>query len=744
MRIRSHLLLLTAVVLVPGFLAAGVAVTKVRENERQAALKGLHESVRATALLVDGEVQRSLGALTALAQSRNLQTGDFEAFYEHAEAVDHKPDVWTFVLDDTATQRVNTSVPFGTPPPAPVALELVSKVLASRQPLMSDLIIVPVTKTLLTTLYVPAKASPAGTFVVAQAFSVNHWTKAAMQPEGRADWIVAVIDRTGRFIWRSHRADEYLGRDARPELVAAAAAAHSGLIRHSTLEGIDSYDAFTHSALTGWTIAVAAPVPTIEASATQAIAWLTAGVAIALGVALLAATLLSRMLLGALDTASSAARALGRGEPPQPPRTSVLEIDALNDALHDAARLLAQERRARGDVEQEREQLLENERKAREVAQDENVAKDRFLALLGHELRNPLAAIAGASDVLARGTQDRPTQQRFVALIQRQNRHLKRIVGDLLEVSRMLSGKIVLDAHPLDLADCVRSCIESLRATDRAGDYRWRLHTEQVWVCGDPVRLEQIINNLVVNAMHFSPLNGEILIAVSTQASRAVLEVGDAGPGIAPELQARIFEPFVQGPPATGRQSSGLGIGLSLVKQLVQLHDGEISVHSSGAGSGSTFVVRFPRVAAPRAAQANAAQADPSPVGLASASRVLLVDDNVDARDATAASMRSLGYDVAEAGDGDGALDSVKSRVPDIIVMDLGLPGKSGFQVATEFRALPTLRHVPLIALSGFGREPDRAAALAAGFDAHLVKPVALAELARAIEAQLALRQQGR
>ena len=491
-------------------------------------------------------------------------------------------------------------------------------------------------------------------------------------------------------------------------------------------------------------------MPTIEASATQAVAWLTAGVVIAFGVALLVATLLSRMLLGALAAASSAARALGRGEPPQPPRTSVLEVNALNDALHDAARLLTLEKSARGSAERERERLLENERTAREVAQDENVAKDRFLALLGHELRNPLAAIAGASDVLARGPQDTPTQQRFVALIQRQNRHLKRIVDDLLEVSRMLSGKIVLDANPLDLADCVRNCIESLRATDRASHYRWQVRTEPVWVCGDPVRLEQIVNNLVVNAMQFSPQNGEILVTVSTDASHAVLEVGDSGPGIAPELQARIFEPFVQGPPVAGRQSSGLGIGLSLVKQLVHLHDGEVSVCSSGAGAGSTFVVRFPRVTATHTSTAAATQAGALPLGASSACQVLLVDDNTDARETTAALMRSLGNAVLLVDDQDDVLELSRRLIAecgarvvtassasdafallrderfDLLLSDIGMPGMDGYKLIAEVRTALglTAELLPAAAISAFPRDQDRTRALQAGYQAYIVKPV--------------------
>ena len=749
MRIQSLLFQLIAVALLPGFLAAAVAVSKVRDSEREVALKALAETVRATSLLVDGEVKQSLGALSALATSTNLQTGDFQAFYDQAAAIDDKPNVWTILLDSTGTQKLNTAVPYGTPPPPPVALERVSKVIATQQPVMSDLIVGPVTGKLLTTLYVPAKPSPLGNFVVAQAFAVTHWVKEMERPADRADWIIAVIDRNGKFIWRSHRAEDFLGEPARAELVAAAAASHSGQLRLRTLEGIDSYQAFTHSDLTGWTIAAAAPVSSIDASAVQAVTYLGTGMAIALGLALLGATLVSRMLLRATDSASQAADALGRGEVPQTAATKLLEIRALNASLQNTARLLAEEKLARAEVEQERARLLQAESDARQVAQNDNVQKDRFLALLGHELRNPLAAITGASDVLTRGTKDAESRQRFVSLIQRQTRHLRRIVDDLLDVSRMLTGKIVLDTRPLDLANCVRDCVEALRATPRAGDYQWVLRTDPIWIQGDAIRIEQIINNLVVNAMNFSPLHAEIVIAVRALGPHALLEVSDAGPGVAPELRTVIFEPFKQGPPMVGRQSTGLGIGLSLVRQLVQLHGGEISVRSSGMGDGSTFVAQFALTAPPLLPASQDEQAKSlHPDAAASASEltdgdhhapssaryVLLVDDNADAREASAALLRSLGHEVAEAGDGIAALESARRRTPDVIVMDLGLPGKSGMEVAAEIKALPTLRHVPLIALSGYGQERDRTEALAAGFDEHLVKPVTLGELASAIE----------
>ncbi len=731
MRIRSNLLLLAAIVLIPGFLAAGIAVQQVRTNEREAALHGLRETVRATALLVDGQVQRSIGALTALGNSPHLQTGDLEAFYAQARAIDLPPDVWTLLLDETGTQRLNTIVAFATPPPLPPAGERVAQVLGGRNPLVTDVFVGPVTGKLVTTIYLAAKPSPAGRFVVAQAFSVEHWKKTAMQPQGRTDWIVAVIDRNGKFISRSHLADELLGRPARPELVAAAAASNDGLIRHKTLEGTDAYDAFTHSALTGWTIAVAAPVETIEASATQAVGWLAVGVASALAVALLGASLLSRTLIRALEMASASARALGAGQLPAPRRTSVHEVDVLNEALGDAGRALAAERGAREVVEAERGRLLANERTAREAAQRENAAKDQFLALLGHELRNPLAAIAGASEVMTRRTPDEATKARFLGIIQRQNRHLTHIVDDLLEVSRMLSGKIALLLRPLDLADCVRSCVDALRLTERAEGYRLSVRADDVWIDGDAVRIEQIVNNLVTNALKFSPSGSEIDIVVEADDGSASIEVTDPGAGIAPEFAERIFEPFVQGPPLAGRQASGLGIGLALVRQLVELHGGEIRMRSAGPGHGSTFAVRLPRIAPPATPRRR------ENAGRASAGcRVLLVEDNSDARETMVALLTLLGYAIDAAADGPQALQLATARTPDVIVLDLGLPGMNGYQIAAEMRRVDALRCTPLIALSGYGQERDRQATADAGFDAHLVKPVDPDALVRVIEQQ--------
>lgn len=726
MRIRSQLLLIAALLFIPGLLGAIVAVEKVREGERQAALRGLSETVRATALLVEGEIQRSVGALTALGQSDHLRTGNLQAFYEQAMAVNQPPNVWTLLFDETGAQLLNTAVPYGTPPPEAQAQSRIAQTLTTQRLLVTDLNLGRVSGKMVTTLYLPARTHAGKRYVVAQAVAVDHWKRAAMQPQGRDDWIVAVIDRNGRFIARNHGGDGMLGSAARPELVAAAAAANDGLIRHSTLENVEAYDAFTHSKLTGWTIAVAAPVSAIEASATQAVGWLVASAGLALAATAAAALYLGRTFVRVIESASEAARRVGQGEQPEITPTSIQEVNMLFDALQDAGRRVAAEQASREQAEAERSKLLGKEMALREAAQNQNAAKDQFLALLGHELRNPLAAISGATAMLASGRGGAPAQDRFLQIIQRQNRHLTHIVDDLLEVSRLMSGKITLDLSLLNLADCVRHCVDSQRAADGANGYELRVVSEDVWVKGDLVRLEQIVNNLTANSLKYSAAGSVVRLSVRARGDEAVIEVSDTGSGIAAEFLPHVFEPFVQGPPLAGRLASGLGIGLALVKQLTELHGGSVSAYSAGTGRGATFTVCLPRV--------EAGVAGPAPaIETAAPRRILLVEDNADAMESMLALLEMMGHAVVPARDGDEALAACAQQRFDLVLMDVGLPGRSGYEIATELRRQPGFQQLPLIALTGYGQASDRGRALAAGFDEHLVKPVQPATLARTI-----------
>ncbi len=740
MRIRSQLVLMTVAVLAPVLLATSFSIGKIRDDAREATLRGLRETVRATALTVDRDVHGSLSALKVLGNSENLDDRNLEKFYRQAAALNQLPDVWTMLFDRQGVQVVNTLLPYGTPPAHPPALEPVTQVMASQKALVTDVSVGPASGKILTTVYSPAAAAGGQTFVVAQAFSVDYWKKASLHGTLPPSWIVAVIDRNGNFISRSHKSDEYLGKQARPELVAAAAASPDGLIRHSTLEGIDSYDAFVHSSLTGWTIAVAAPVAVVEQAAANAVYLSLLGIGAALLVAIGAVVLFGRRFIAAIDSARTAAAALGRGESPQLTHTPVAELRELNGALVNAGTLLQAERSSRLAAEAERERLLQNETLARETAEAENHAKDQFLAMLGHELRNPLAAISGAAALLESAGPDKERAHRYLDIINRQNQHLTHIVNDLLDVSRLMAGKIMLESGPLNLADCVVSCVEALRTTDRAQGYVIDLHSTPVWVNADRARIEQIVNNLLTNALKFSPAGSKVEVRVAVDAGTATVTVCDPGVGMSPDLLPQVFEPFFQGPAPVNRLQSGMGIGLALVRQLVTLHGGQVQASSDGVGLGSTFSFSLPAVeAAPAQQTVQPAQTDlpkrvsPSPI----IRKIVYVEDNADARATLAELLRMFDYEVTEVTDGASTLPAVRAVQPDLVLMDIGLPDMDGYEVARGLRADPLTCNVPLIALTGYGQMRDKETAALAGFDAHLVKPVDPDELVATIEGVL-------
>jgi signal transduction histidine kinase/ActR/RegA family two-component response regulator len=387
--------------------------------------------------------------------------------------------------------------------------------------------------------------------------------------------------------------------------------------------------------------------------------------------------------------------------------------------------------RARRRQYEVRDHLVERERAAAEVRERAehterlNRAKDEFLAMLGHELRNPIGAIAAAVRVLElAGRHDGPVRTAF-DVIDRQTTHLGRLVNDLLDVSRVTTGRIVLDRRPLDLGGLVARCVRTLGAA--AGDAsRLTVTTDAVWVVGDETRLEQIVSNLVVNALKYTPAQGRIDVSLGAAEGGAVLRVSDTGLGIPAEVLPRIFELFFQVDHALERAKGGLGIGLTLVRRLVELHGGTVDVTSAGVGHGSTFTVRVPAVAAP------VPPATPAVPGEGGGERltILLVEDNADSRDMLAHMLRLKGHEVHEAADGVTGVAETLRLTPDVAIIDIGLPGLSGYDVARQIRADPRGDGISLIALTGYGQQEDRRRALEAGFDTHLVKPVDPARLA--------------
>jgi PAS domain S-box-containing protein len=357
--------------------------------------------------------------------------------------------------------------------------------------------------------------------------------------------------------------------------------------------------------------------------------------------------------------------------------------------------------------------------------------KDEFLAMLAHELRNPLAPILNALHIMRLGRNNAASVDDSRAIIERQVRHMVRLIDDLLDLSRITRGKIQLRKQPVELAQVIQSAVESSRpAIDAAGHkLSVSLPDHPVVIEADPTRLSQVLLNLMNNAAKYTEGGGHIWISAKVQGDQLAISVRDSGIGIPSEMLPNIFEMFAQVDRSLERSQGGLGIGLSLVRGLVRLHGGTVTARSEGPGKGSEFVVRLPLPATQ--SQAVASPESPSARSRAPSQprRILVVDDNVDGARSLEKLLKMLGHEVAVTHDGYTALDEARRFRPDIVILDIGLPGMNGYEVARHLRKMAELRAVVLVALTGWGKEDDRKKSMDAGFNAHLVKPVELPDL---------------
>jgi signal transduction histidine kinase len=378
--------------------------------------------------------------------------------------------------------------------------------------------------------------------------------------------------------------------------------------------------------------------------------------------------------------------------------------------------------RARQRQYQIREHLAEH-RRAEELLRESDRRKDEFLAILAHELRNPLAPIRNALQIL-RLTQPQDTAAEHVAeIMDRQVGLMVRLVDDLLEVSRISSGKIDLRSGAVDVSAVVHSAIETSRPLIEAGSHRLVLELPgaPLTLEGDIVRLTQVVANLLNNAAKYSDPGGEIRVSVERDADAVTISVRDRGKGIPPDMLPRVFELFVQLDRDNRWAQGGLGIGLTLAKTLVELHGGTLDARSDGIGRGSEFVVRLPLGNARAASRVTTDASEPAAV--LATQRILVVDDNRDAAESLSTLLALLGADVQVAFSGPEALDAVESYRPGVVLLDIGMPGMDGHEVARRIRQLPGIEDVTLIALTGWGQAEDRHRSRSAGFDHHIVKP---------------------
>ncbi|UXI66293.1 hybrid sensor histidine kinase/response regulator [Tahibacter amnicola] len=340
-----------------------------------------------------------------------------------------------------------------------------------------------------------------------------------------------------------------------------------------------------------------------------------------------------------------------------------------------------------------------------------------FLAMLGHELRNPLAPITSAVTLAQRSLGDGERVSWALGVIGRQAAHMTRLVDDLLDMSRISRGQVRLERRRLIFREAIERAVEAVRPDCEQRGHQLDVNIDsRVLVRGDGVRLTQIITNLLVNASKYTPDGGRISVTLTVENEQARLSICDTGIGIAPDLLPRIFDIFTQGDRGLDRKAGGLGLGLAIAKRLVDMHGGHLAVRSAGPGCGSEFVVTLPVFACPGETETESPFADQL--------TVLVVDDNIDAAQVAKAMLESSGHRVIAAYDGETGLAMARNHLPDVIILDIGLPRMNGYELARQVRRIPELEGVTLVAITGYGTEEDRRTALEAGFDLHAVKPI--------------------
>jgi signal transduction histidine kinase len=709
-------------IMVPAVIFSAVALYILLEEEREAVLRGSRETVRASVLRVDKELSNAETALRVLSTSLNLPAMNWAGFYRQAKVGAVGPETWIVLLDEYGQQLVNTIVPFGTPLPPPVEKERVQQVLRSNEPQVSNLLLNPLTEEYVVAVDFPVTLQNGMRYVINQTFRVEYFNQVLSSSEVTANTLLGIHDRQGVTIARNRQPDPFLGEPPKADLLHAMLEKSEGMIRNVNHDRTDLYTLFARSPLSGWTCTLGVPIEEVDAAARHAVRLTASGLFAALFCAAIAAFYFGRRLICSISSAVDSAVSLGKGGTPATVRSGIKEVDRLQLALNEAGIILQ-------NAESERAALLMSEKAARSHAEIQNTAKDQFLAMLGHELRNPLAPICAAAELLKNAPHDETRIRQTSDIIARQASHLTDLVDDLLDVSRVTRGLISLDKHELDVKQVVTDAVEQVHPLIEARRHHLAVHAppEPAFVLGDQKRLVQVLTNLLNNAAKYTSEGGSIVLRMEVQREHVMLAVADNGIGMAPELVSRAFELFAQAKRSSDRAQGGLGLGLALVKSLVELHGGSVAVQSKGIGEGSEFTVLLPRIT-PSQEPPPTRYDDPVTVSVKGL-RLLIVDDNVDAARMLSMFLEAAGHEVMVEHESKRALERARIEIPDICLLDIGLPGIDGNELARRLRSQSETVDTILIAITGYGQQQDRENAITAGFNYHFVKPVDTSKL---------------
>ena len=717
-------------------LFAGALMVTLWRQHQDELFRSLQDTARAVSLAVDRDIESSIKRLEVLGNEESLRAERWADFHRETRRLVAVSDDWTnlLVFSQSGDALVNVRIPDGQPLPQYESVDYVQSVIREGRPMVSNLFVSPTTGEPVVHVAVPIVREGKPTLVLAASLDLSDFDRLVFDQAARSEGVASIFDRNLRFVARSRDSQTYLGSFPVGPMRAAMEQHESGTGRLPAYDMADVYSAWTRSDLTGWSITFGVPAAPAETSLRSSLALLGSVGLIVLVMTVLVALHISRRVAHIMAEATKSAMALARGEPLPTLESGVTELTELGVALDRAGRILKNESEERARAEAERELLLEREQQARAQAEAAGRAKDEFLAMLGHELRNPLAPILFAVELAKTHADEPPTRE--LEIIERQARHIERLVNDLLDIARIVRGKVSLNKKVEELHPIVSKAVEIAAPLLETKQHVLQLDVPKhgLRVEADETRLAQVIANLLTNAAKFTAPGGEISLSAWREGQDVLVRVRDTGIGIAPELLPNVFDIFTQGK-RSNEAAQGLGLGLALVQSFVRLHGGTVAAHSEGPNHGSEFTVRLPAV------EAEVVCGVASPLAVTASTgapgRILVVDDNVDAADTLGELLVARGYQVVTANDGRRALELARSFDPQLAIVDLGMPVMDGYQVAQALSRTPDRPF--LIAVTGYGQEHDRERSRAAGFDRHLIKPVAAAQLFAYIDEALAV-----
>jgi signal transduction histidine kinase/ActR/RegA family two-component response regulator len=717
-RLRSHLVLLVLAVLVPMVVFSTIVIVAFGRQQRAAVRDGAVETARALMNAIDESLSGSVSKLQALATARSLDRGDLGEFdVEVKRVLASQPDWLTIVLlSPDGRQVVNALRPLGQ---APVGLPdrgSFETVLVTLKPVIGDLTFGPVTRQYDLPVRVPVLRRGMLVYVLTAVIKPASLVPVLARQRIPGDWVGSVFDRKRNIVARTKNIELFLGRPVSPEFEALLGEGRSeGWAVTHTLEGVEVGTAYARSPVSGWGIGLGIPVSALSAPLRRSLLTVAIGGIVVVVLAVLAAIGVGRRITSPIVALAGAARGFGeQGRLDAGRPAGVTEVEEVRRAFIEAAALV--------------------QRRAAE-AEAANRTKDEFLTVLSHELRTPLNAVYGWARMLQAGQVDEATTARALEVIVRQSNAQVQLIDDLLDVSRIQVGKMRLDLRQVALPAVIEGALDAVRPAATAKGIRLQPVIDPMVgrITGDPQRLQQVVWNLLMNSVKFTPKGGRVQVYLQRVNSQVEIVVSDDGQGIPGDVLPFVFEPFRQGDSSSTRAHSGLGLGLALVKDLVELHGGTVTARSDGPGQGATFVVALPLPIAQipdRTPRVHPTAASEQPAGVGAVRldgvRVLAVDDDPDALELATFILGGAGAQVRTCLSAREARGVLREWRPDVLVSDIEMPGEDGYALIRWVRGLSAHEggRTPAVALTAYGRTEDRVLSLTAGYSMHVPKPV--------------------